>query len=255
MNTIYAEICYTKYNSDLDITDVYYKPINEELSEFKDYYELTIKDVNILRIKHYIANSSPSYQTIYNFIFHNLSMDSLTREKIDKFYEQVLPKEKIKDLVFNVAKVFDENILRVLGPIDKKDVPHYGKYFDFYFANEFNKLQNNFFFRPCENDNTETDIVCFETSSFDIEVKTAVGSNNFKNHICQNVEKSRKTKSMDEMHYYILCRLERNFETYRTTVKEIYFGRISELHWKKEANSQSSYLRKATIISYFDKIF
>lgn len=254
MNTIYAEICYTRYNPQLDVTAIYYKPINKEL-KFEDYYELSAKADGALRIKHYIQGSTPSYQTVYNFILHNLTMDSLTREKINKFYNEVLNKEQIKELVQNVAKIFDENILKVLGPIDKKDVPHYGKYFDFYFANEMNKLQNKFFFRPCENDNTETDVVCFETSSFDIEIKSAVGSNNFKNHVCQNVENSRKTKSMDEMHYYILCRLERNFETYKTTIKEIYFGRISESHWRKESNSQSSYLLKETIISYFDKIF
>jgi hypothetical protein len=60
---------------------------------------------------------------------------------------------------------------------------------------------------------------------------------------------------MEEMHYYILCRVERNFENYTTTIKEIYFGRISENHWRKELNTYSSYLVKETLLRYFDKIY
>lgn len=250
-NIIYASECYTSYNADLDITFVYYIPTTEDSYT----YRLTECD-DCLKIKNVNTKSDPSYRKIpRGYMLKNLTMDSLTREKIDKYYSNVLSKEQIINVVHNVAKIFDDKILSVLGPIDKKDMPHYGKYFDYFFAEEMNKAQNNYHFRSCQNDNTETDIVCLETSSYDAEVKSAVGNNNFKNHICQNVEASKKTKSMEEMHYYILCRVERNFETYTTTIKEIYFGRISENHWRKELNTYSSYLIKEILLQYFDKIY
>lgn len=250
-NIIYASDCYTSYNSILETTFVYYIPTSKD----KYIYRL-IEDDDCLRIKNINTNGSPSYRKIpKGYMLKDLSMDSLTREKLDKYYDNVLTKEQIINVVHNVTKIFDEKILSVLGPIDKKDMPHYGKYFDSFFATEMNKVQNNYHFRSCENDNTETDVVCIETSSFDTEIKSAVGDNNFKNHICQNVEVSKKTKSMDEMHYYILCRVERNFETYTTNIKEIYFGRISENHWRKELNTYTSYLVKEIILKYFDKIY
>ena len=79
----------------------------------------------------------------YNFclrryMLKDLSMDSLTREKLDKYYDNVLTKEQIINVVHNVTKIFDEKILSVLGPIDKKDMPHYGKYFDSFFPTKTN---------------------------------------------------------------------------------------------------------------------
>lgn len=250
-NIIYASDCYTSYDSNLKTTVVYYIPTTKD----KYAYRL-IEDDDYLRIKNIKTKGDPTYRKIpRGYMLKDISMDSLTREKLDKYYNNVLTKEQIIDVVHNVAKIFDEKILSVLGPIDKKDMPHYGKYFDAFFANEMNKIQNNFHFRSCENDNTETDIVCVETPSYDTEVKSAVGDNNFKNHICQNVEISKKTKSMDEMHYYILCRLKRNFETYTTNITEIYFGRLSENNWRKEQNTYASYLVKETILKHFDKIY
>lgn len=250
-NIIYASECYTSYNANLETTFVYYVPTSED----KYTYRLIEYD-DCLRIKNINTKSDPSYRKIpRGYMLKDLTMDSLTREKIDKYYSNVLSKEQIINVVHNVAKIFDDKILSVLGPIDKKDMPHYGKYFDSFFADEMNKAQSNYHFRSCENENVETDVVCIETPSYDMEVKSAVGDNNFKNHVCQNVETSRKTKSMDEMHYYTLCRVERNFKTYTTTIKEIYFGRISENHWRKESNSYSSYLIKEILLQYFDKIY
>lgn len=237
----------------------YYDVDEETLESIESYvWERT-------RIKKY-NNTTKTYTYNYCKAYNicDLSKDELTKSKLLSFYMNVASKRQIIQACELAAADHMEaiNFICRRYPQESKDQPNFGKWFEYSLCEQLNKIQSNYKYESCPDENADTDFVSFKITpigldrceSFDMECKTAVNDNNYKNHKCQNIEKSRKTKSMDEFHYYILCRLERDYVNMTCKIKEIYFGRICEDHWTKESKSQTSYLKKHIILKYFDKL-
>lgn len=160
----------------------------------------------------------------------NPNMDERTLNEILNFNNDVMPLYLFKNVVEDAIEELDIRIKREQDILSPKD-PCWGGAFDKLIPSFINKYQNNYKYRKCLDHNTERDCVCITNGSYDFETKTALIQYGFNNHKCTNIEKTHKYKSLDEYDYYLLVKWIKDINTCKTTIKEIYFGRICENDW------------------------
>jgi hypothetical protein len=176
-------------------------------------------------------------------ISDSLQQNTTTLEKLLRFENEIFPVEDWTDIAEQAARRLDVHIRTFTGKELGSRSTAWGEIFDKQVADLTDEKKSPYRFKRCQDHNIERDVVCIDpktkkpVTTFDIEVKTALkskstsGYNQFYTHPCDNVQNSKKYKSLDEKNYYLLVQLDRDEELGITFIGSIWFGRLSENDW------------------------